>query len=281
MYRCFSISILVHCALVGLLIVLSVFGPSRIEKRPMMRVSLLQPMPQAVAEPTPQPPMPEPPQAEPTPAPTPIPTPKPVKSPKIIAPNPKKTPEPKKIKKPERKTTHKTKEKLDDKKIIENIPTPKPTPAPTPKQTPKPVRTAKPVPTPPPVKKTPTPKPPKVRSTPVPRPPAPRVQQKQVAVEGVHVEKLGYNYFALVLSRIEQNFSPPFFPKGITCQVSITIERNGTISNIRLIRSSGNSSLDRSAIAALEKTRKLPPLYDSFRETSITVKLTFDFEKRS
>jgi TonB family protein len=170
---------------------------------------------------------------------------------------------------------------LSEKPIVEN--TPAPTPKPTPVATPKPVKTPAPTPAPtpkpaPPVK-TPAPTPPKVPTPPAPAPPS--VQRNNMVVEGEHVAELGSNYFAMVLNLIEQNFSPPFFPKGVTCKVNITIEKDGTISNIQLKKSSGNSSLDRSAIDALEKTRKLPPLYDSFRENSIKVDLTFDFEKRS
>jgi TonB family protein len=59
--------------------------------------------------------------------------------------------------------------------------------------------------------------------------------------------------------------------------VEFRVNREGQISDIRVVRSTGQSSLDRFATEALELTVSLAPLPDSVHEPSITIMANFDY----
>jgi TonB family protein len=61
--------------------------------------------------------------------------------------------------------------------------------------------------------------------------------------------------------------------------VKFTIQRDGTLSNIQVEKSSGNALLDLESQRALAKTRALPPLPREFTENTLTVHLTFDYHR--
>jgi TonB family protein len=174
------------------------------------------------------------------------------------------------------------KPKPTPKKVIEkpkNTPTPSP---PKPKQvakaTPRP--TAGPRPTP-----ATTPRP---RSTPVstPRPavqpvatpvrPAPVEQPRPVAFEQVDLPDF---YFQSALAKIESNFRVPRNLKNLPMitKVEFTVLRDGTISNIRILKSSGNAQLDEIAARTLELTGTLGPLPDTIQRNYVNLSVTFDF----
>ena len=61
--------------------------------------------------------------------------------------------------------------------------------------------------------------------------------------------------------------------------VKFTIQRDGTLSNVQVEKSSGNALLDLESQRALAKTRALPPLPREFTENTLTVHLTFDYHR--
>ena len=61
--------------------------------------------------------------------------------------------------------------------------------------------------------------------------------------------------------------------------VRFTIQRNGTIENVGLHGGSGYISLDLSAQRAVLLTRQLPRLPSAFPEDSLTVRLTFEYQR--
>jgi TonB family protein len=71
-------------------------------------------------------------------------------------------------------------------------------------------------------------------------------------------------YKASILSKIERNWRPPFENPDIFVKVTFTIFLNGGISEVRLVRSSGNGSVDNTALRAVKLSApfgKLPPNY--------------------
>jgi TonB family protein len=60
--------------------------------------------------------------------------------------------------------------------------------------------------------------------------------------------------------------------------VKFTIERDGTLSDISLFKSSGNSVLDNAAQRAVIVTRQLPPLPGAFSNPTLTVRLNFEYQ---
>jgi TonB family protein len=69
--------------------------------------------------------------------------------------------------------------------------------------------------------------------------------------------------------------------QGATGEVLLkfTIQRDGTLSNVQVEKSSGNALLDLESQRAMAKTRTLLPLPREFTESTLTVHLTFDYHR--
>jgi colicin import membrane protein len=80
-------------------------------------------------------------------------------------------------------------------------------------------------------------------------------------------------YFALLLSRIKENHTPP---EGVSDSLAARLEffvaADGSLSHIRIVNSSGNHEFDRSVIEACERTRSIGARPDGRSET---VQMTF------
>jgi len=85
-------------------------------------------------------------------------------------------------------------------------------------------------------------------------------------------------YVQAARSALQRYFSVPAKMER-TCQVEFTIQRNGTLTNIRVVRSSGMPNLDELALRAVRDTEKLGPLPASFKAPSVTTTVTFDFSE--
>lgn len=85
-------------------------------------------------------------------------------------------------------------------------------------------------------------------------------------------------YLAQMVQKIRQNWNPGMGAGGQPI-VKFTIRRDGMMTNVELEKSSGQDLLDLEAKRAVLKTLQLPPLPREFTETSLTVHLTFDFQR--
>ena len=98
-------------------------------------------------------------------------------------------------------------------------------------------------------------------------------KQKSQAIDGI-VNK----YKGLILEAISQNWLvPPGTSPTISCQLYIELGNAGKVVNVRVMKSSGNNLLDRSAVAAVYKASPLPApsdsaAYQAFKKFSLTVK---------
>jgi colicin import membrane protein len=85
-------------------------------------------------------------------------------------------------------------------------------------------------------------------------------------------------YEALILNAIGQHWIiPPHVNKDLSTQVLIRLAPGGVVLNVKMLKSSGDAMLDRSAINAIWKTSPLPVpedarLFEKFRELRLTVK---------
>ena len=104
-----------------------------------------------------------------------------------------------------------------------------------------------------------------------------------VLATGASVAGLDSNFpFAWYLSVMEGQVARNWNPRqmgasGIGCVLHFTIQRNGGISQLTLIRSSGTGVYDREALRAVQSTR-LPPLPIDFGANSLGVTMTFNLE---
>lgn len=85
-------------------------------------------------------------------------------------------------------------------------------------------------------------------------------------------------YIAVMSGLIRKNWNPN---QGVGGQavVKFTIRRDGVLTNMELEKSSGQALLDLEARRAVVKTAKIPPLPREFTGSSLTVHLTFDFQR--
>ncbi len=74
-------------------------------------------------------------------------------------------------------------------------------------------------------------------------------------------------YFSLLKSRIKENHVPP---EGVSdtleARVEFLLASNGSLSEVRIARSSGNAEFDRSVVEACERTRSIGPRPDGRSE---------------
>lgn len=85
-------------------------------------------------------------------------------------------------------------------------------------------------------------------------------------------------YCQQLLSNISRFFNvPKAMEREISAQVSMRIMRDGTLQDIRVVRSSGSSAHDDLALEALRTLRRVAPLPDEFNRPSQVVEITFRF----
>ncbi len=280
----FVISFGLHLVLLGALVWLSLMEDTQrlegsVDGGEIVQVAMLE----APAQPEPEP---EPPAPEPTPEPTSAPaTPRPTPT---ATPAPTATPRPSPTATPRPTATA----------------TPQPTPSPTPRPTA--TRTPRPTPTPTPesrgaidpsrareLRGTPTPASPSRSSQSSSRTPAPdrtetggsqSNRQTETTQGATTLKGLGLpDYYAReALNRLARNFRvPPEREENVEAVLAFRISRNGTISNIRVTRSSGKSELDGLARRALENTGRFAPFPDGFDRPHADVEVTFSFRSGS
>jgi TonB family protein len=85
-------------------------------------------------------------------------------------------------------------------------------------------------------------------------------------------------YIVQMVQRIRQNWNPNQGARGEPV-VKFTIRRDGVLVNVVVEKPTGQDLLDQEARRAVLKTEKLPPLPREFTESSLTVHLTFDFQR--
>ena len=86
------------------------------------------------------------------------------------------------------------------------------------------------------------------------------------------------DYLLTMVERIRANWSPRAEVGGDTV-VKFTIQRDGTIADVALEKSSGYTALDLTAQRALYMTRQLPALPTPFPNPTLTVHLNFHYQR--
>ena len=60
---------------------------------------------------------------------------------------------------------------------------------------------------------------------------------------------------------------------------SFTVLRDGTVTNVQMLQSSGNRSVDNSALRAIQSSSPMSPLPSNYSGSSVTVEFWFDFRR--
>jgi protein TonB len=84
------------------------------------------------------------------------------------------------------------------------------------------------------------------------------------------------DYIALMVERIRSNWVQRADVTGVAV-IKYTIQRDGTLVNPEIVKSSGYPALDITAMRAIVGTRQLLPLPPAFPNPTLTVNLTFEY----
>jgi protein TonB len=98
---------------------------------------------------------------------------------------------------------------------------------------------------------------------------------------GATVDSLNFccpEYIATMVELVNRNWSSKVQSNAVAV-IKVTVQRDGTLTNIELEKSTGMPPLDLMAQRALVLTKQLPPLPRAFTESSLTVHLTFEYTR--
>ncbi|MCB9377967.1 MAG: TonB C-terminal domain-containing protein [Holophagales bacterium] len=94
------------------------------------------------------------------------------------------------------------------------------------------------------------------------------------AVAGLDNPNFTYGYYVdQMLALISRNWVRPPVGSGIEATVHYRIQRDGKITELRIVSSSGINSFDLAALRAVQASSPLPPLPRGFRDSSLGVNL--------
>jgi len=93
---------------------------------------------------------------------------------------------------------------------------------------------------------------------------------------GANLVDLGLVYASRTLAELHRNFNAPSAGGSASARVSFVIQRDGSIGEVRLARSSGNQERDNAAIRAISRSR-LQPLPNTIEDLSVRVEVVFEF----
>ena len=123
-----------------------------------------------------------------------------------------------------------------------------------------------------------------------------QAQQQQFSVSGATQGGMAFSgpgggdfsgrfpsYVEAVSNRISSNWLQssvdPSLPWAPRATIVFQILRDGTVTNIQLLQSSGNSSVDRSAVRAVQSSSPMSPLPSGYSGNNVTVEFWFDFRR--
>jgi periplasmic protein TonB len=91
---------------------------------------------------------------------------------------------------------------------------------------------------------------------------------------GVDNPDFTYGYYLdRLLSLIDANWTRPALGSGVRAVLSFRIERDGTLSELKVAESSGYNSFDLAALRAVQNASPFPPLPRAYRSDSLGVNL--------
>lgn len=84
-------------------------------------------------------------------------------------------------------------------------------------------------------------------------------------------------YMYNLQNEIKKNWHPPKNNESKDVVVKFTIAKDGSLIKTNIIKSSNNMAIDRSAIEALQNSAPFAPLPKQFKEESVDIEFTFDY----
>lgn len=86
------------------------------------------------------------------------------------------------------------------------------------------------------------------------------------------------NYKGKVIAKLRRAKQAPRDGRAGTATVEFTVQRDGTVSGIRLVRSAGNAALDEAAVAMVRRASPMPAFPDDIRQASLSFRVPVEFK---
>ncbi len=111
--------------------------------------------------------------------------------------------------------------------------------------------------------------------------PKPKVQQATATVRSDELFEFPW-YLRLMTDKISRNWRNPSRgeEESLLCTIYFRTLRDGTVTGLRLEKSSGISVFDRAALRAVMSSSPLPQLPPDYAESHLTVHLDFEYRKK-
>ncbi len=111
--------------------------------------------------------------------------------------------------------------------------------------------------------------------------PKPKVQQATATVRSDELFEFPW-YLRLMTDKISRNWRNPYRgeEESVLCTIYFRILRDGTVTGLKLEKSSGISVFDRAALRAVMSSSPLPQLPPDYAESHLTVHLDFEYRKK-
>ena len=111
--------------------------------------------------------------------------------------------------------------------------------------------------------------------------PEPKVQQATATVRSDELFEFPW-YLRLMTDKISRNWRNPYRgeEESVLCTIYFRTLRDGTVTGLRLEKSSGISVFDRAALRAVMSSSPLPQLPPDYAESHLTVHLDFEYRKK-
>lgn len=84
-------------------------------------------------------------------------------------------------------------------------------------------------------------------------------------------------YMRKMQKNIKANWNPPKNSASSSVTLKYSIQKNGELKNVSVIKSSGDEKIDFAAVKSLKMTAPFEPLPDSFKGNHIDIQFTFDY----
>ncbi|MDR1327299.1 MAG: TonB C-terminal domain-containing protein [Heliobacteriaceae bacterium] len=85
------------------------------------------------------------------------------------------------------------------------------------------------------------------------------------------------SYMKTLQKDIKANWKPPKADENIRVVAQFKINKNGKLSDLKLIKSSVNEEMNNAALEAINKTAPFKPLPEEFTGKSVTIQFSLDY----
>lgn len=105
-------------------------------------------------------------------------------------------------------------------------------------------------------------------------------KQDKTSISTIKPKKTGSElsyYLKEVQRAIKSNWKPTFSKDKKLAVALFTVYKNGSLGEVKILKSSKDSSFDEIALTAIKKTAPFPPLPRSFKGKSVDFNFTFDY----